>query len=241
LIDILVVLKGKRLEAERRATLSKRQNIAFTLLKAYKLERPATDIIPGPADVCEMHEFKTIIEDTPYGVQVTEETFRRAMARLPQLINEWRSAKDAELVHIMNDSVESEHSQSNGSDGENNRKQLELATSLFQCKICCGTIPYPQILIHACTHDLRYTWRHSDDPRCALWCNLLDEPWNIGGEKIGIDNQAKPAGRLIVETCGLDPDTATAQEMDDLDPRLECVKCYSEMSGRLIMGWKMAV
>lgn len=57
---------------ERIASVTQRHEVVDELLDAYKLERPITDIIIGPADVCKMLEFKTIIRDTPMdiGIQV---------------------------------------------------------------------------------------------------------------------------------------------------------------------------
>jgi hypothetical protein len=233
-------LKEKRLVAERLATLKKRQHLVRTLLKDYALERPADEVIPGPADVCSMDEFKTIIEDTPEDVEVSEQTFWPAMERLPQLIDEWRAAKDAELVRIIN-AAASDGSQSKESQSESDRAQLELATTIFQCTSCQRSISYPRILIHSCVHCLRDAWRRPDDPTSKLWQNLDDEPWNSGGDRVIIHKKGRPAARCVVMSCGLDPDTTTAQEMDNLDGRLSCLKCYKETLERWVMTWRTAV
>jgi hypothetical protein len=190
-----------------------------------------------------MHKFKTIIEDTTSDVEVNEETFKQAMDQLPTLITEWRYEKDAELVRMMNTDITYDKPQSSEAQRAFNREQLELATTWFQCKHRCGSISYPRILIHSCTHDVRYTWGcpDNDDLRPILWEYLRDEPWNRGGERVGYNARTEIVGRLVVESCGLDPDTTTAEAMDDLDARIECLTCISETSGRLIMGWRVAV
>ncbi|KIM79642.1 hypothetical protein PILCRDRAFT_823182 [Piloderma croceum F 1598] len=241
LVEILEELKEKRLTAERLATFKKRQNLIATLLKAYTRERPVTEVIPGPTDVCNMDEFRTIIEDTDVDVEVTEANFKEAMNRLPQLVTEWRITKDEELVHIMNEYVTPSGSRRNESQPQHDHTQLELATTFFQCKICNTSISYPRILVHSCVHSLRDYWRDYDEFRCKLWLNLDDEPWNFAGDRIGIYLRGGPPAREIVMSCGLDPDTTTAKQMDDLDARFECLGCYSEYHGRLIMAWRTAV
>ncbi|KIM79606.1 hypothetical protein PILCRDRAFT_549999 [Piloderma croceum F 1598] len=241
LFDILKEIRRERLEMEQFARLRKRAKVVVALLEDFALERPINEVIPGPADVCDMDEFKTVIEDTPDDVEVTQESFKQAMERLPHLITQWRSAKDAELVRIMSASASAPtESQLNESQPENNRALLELATTFFHCKSCSGMISYPRILVHSCTHV--YSWRHREvnDPRYTLWGILTDVPWNLGGDIIGIKEGAKESGSLVVKSCGLDPDTASTQEMDNLDARFECESCVNS-SGRLIMEWRMAV
>jgi hypothetical protein len=41
---------------------------------------------PGASDICNMDEFKAIIEDTPIDVEVNEGSFEHAVARLPLLV-----------------------------------------------------------------------------------------------------------------------------------------------------------
>jgi hypothetical protein len=241
LVDILKEIRRERLEMEQFARLRKRANVVVALLGDFASERPVNEVIPGPADVCDMDEFKTVIEDTPDDVEVTQESFKQAMERLPQLITQWRSAKDAELVRILSASVSTPpESQLNESQPENNRARLELATTFFLCKSCSGMISYPRILVHNCTHVYSWRYREVNDPRNTLWGILTDVPWNLGGNIIAVKDGAKESGSLVVKSCGLDPDTTSTQEMDNLDARFECESCVSS-GGRLVMEWRTAV
>jgi hypothetical protein len=174
-------------------------------------------------------------------VEVTEETFKQVVDRLPRLVIEWRSAKDEELVRIINNDTALDGSQSDQLQPENDRTQLELATTLFQCKICYTQISYPRILVHSCMRTLRHSYRDYDDPQSILWRNMVEEPWNLGGGRVGISGKGKLAARLVLESCGLDPGTTTANDMDDLDARFECLRCHNEIRGRSFMGWRAAV
>jgi hypothetical protein len=238
LVEIMKELKEKRLVAERLATLKKRQLLVVSLLKTYTLEQPVTALIPGPADVCNMDDFKAVIENPNY-VEVTKETFKEAMDRLPQLIDDWRVAKDAELVCILNKQASGSHLKE--SSPVDNRALLELATTSFRCRICSSTILYPRILVHSCTHSLRLSWRDYDDSHSILCRNIDDEPWNFAGDRVSVDEQGKIAANLVVRSCGLDPSTTSASEMDDLDARFECTVCSNVHLGRLVMGWTAAV
>jgi hypothetical protein len=238
LISILEELKKKRLAAERVIAFKYRRNLVTVLLKDYEWRRLVAEVIPGPADVCSMDEFRTIIEDTDVDVEVCEESFKQAMDRLPQLTTEWRFAKDAELVCILNrDSNSLWHT----SPPTNDRSQLELATTIFRCKVCKAPISYPRILVHSCLHAFRASLHNYGDPRFKLYQDLNDEPWNFAGDRVGIDVRGMSAAWLVVSSCGLDPATTTANEMDVLDARFECLGCYDGICGRLVMGWRVAV
>jgi hypothetical protein len=241
LIEILQEFKEKRLMAERIVTLKKRQKIVVTLLKAYALEQPVAEVIPGPADVCNMNEFKIIVEDAPNDVEIGKEDFKEAMDQLPRLIQEWRYAKDTELVSIINKNTAPDGIPLQKLHPKNDHKQLELTTTIFKCRFCYTSIAYPRILVHSCMHILRESYRDYEDPRFILWRNMEDEPWNFGGNRVEIDSRALPAAKVVLESCALDPATTTTKEMDDLDARFECLKCYDEKSKRLIMGWRTAV
>jgi hypothetical protein len=241
LVRILEELKEKRLAVERVDTLKKRRLLVIALLESYAQRRPVTEVIPGPADVYNMVEFKTIIEDTSMDVEVYASSFRHAMDLLPQLVADWRTEKDAELVRIIDQDTLPFRSQRNNSSATNDYSQLGLATTIFQCKVCQAPISYPRILVHSCVHARRNSLYPFDDPHSKVWRDLNDEPWNFGGDRVGIDLRGKPAASLVVRSCGLDPDTTTATEMDDLDARFECLGCYDDLCGRLIMGWRVAV
>ncbi|EIN08850.1 hypothetical protein PUNSTDRAFT_143553 [Punctularia strigosozonata HHB-11173 SS5] len=77
-------------------------------------------------------------------------------------------------------------------------------------------------------------WDESDDdfdPYDDEWmCRVTWTP-----EDLELD---RTAGRLVtrlLEQCGLDPDTTTAEEMDKLDYLFSCGKCDK------VMGWKMTI
>lgn len=243
LIPLMTELKGKRLERIHVQLLITRHSLVGKLLKAYSIQRSIADIIPGLADVCEMPVFKKITWDTPMDVEVTEDDFLPAMLTLPQLIDQWRDETDTKLLRIMDPSAEL----------EKHRDRLALATTVFHCTGCAKSIAYPRILVHGCMSHF-YRAQPNDGLEAnptlhALWKAQEYQTWNFANDSISLANQPRVRGAIetITKACNLDPKSTTAQEMDELDARLECVGCCSSgifnrnPDERFIMDWRTAV
>lgn len=229
LIPILTDLREKRLERERVHTLKTRHVLAANVLKTYSLQRILTDIIPGIPDVCEMPPFKTVIWDTPIDVEAKEIAFQSAAEQLPQLVNQWRDDKDTELLHILDPSFEL----------AKDRDQLDRATSQFHCLKCNHAIAYPRILNHRCMTAYGHNkYEGLDKTLDRIWNIISYQPWNFDKRL----REARTKVRHVIACCLEEPDSATSEEMDRLDPRLECSHCSSvNRGGRLAMDWRSAV
>lgn len=219
------------MDRERFQALKDRYMTVADLLKAYALQRPIMDIIPGTADVCEMHPFKTVIWDTPMDVAVTEVAFESAMEQLPQLITQWRDEKDTELLHILDPSFEL----------AKDRGQLDLVTSQFDCQACRHVIAYPRILIHKCMTAYTYSYRGRadlDETLERIWRNFQFQTWHYTKDRV---REARTKVRHVLSCFLKDPDSTTGDEMDEMDARVECPHCSSVSYGRLVMDWRTAV
>ncbi|TFK41664.1 hypothetical protein BDQ12DRAFT_710696 [Crucibulum laeve] len=86
-------------------------------------------------------------------------------------------------------------------------------------------------------------WRKRKDRQLlnmiATATTLSDTTWNYA-EQINFDIAMYQETRKVVELCGLDPDTTTAEEMDKLNPVFECVPCYRTSEGRCCLTWRTA-
>jgi hypothetical protein len=61
---------------------------------------------------------------------------------------------------------------------------------------------------------------------------------------IKIDDKASEVAETVIEACGMDPKYAYADDMDDLDARLECLACLQPGEGTQshhVFGWRSAV
>ena len=107
---------------------------------------------------------------------------------------------------------------------------------------------YPKVLGHHClTKQHGFSWDNSSgDPtkqfdypmgnRTRWACNLLQ-----------VDEKAGKMAANVVTSCGLDPKTTTAAEMDQLDNELACLECLDWSDEELdqadapVFGWRAAV
>jgi hypothetical protein len=60
-----------------------------------------------------------------------------------------------------------------------------------------------------------------------------------------VDGKACEAAMAITEACRMDPRTATVDDMDQLDARLECLECLvpnvEDPPTHIVFGWRSAV
>jgi hypothetical protein len=67
------------------------------------------------------------------------------------------------------------------------------------------------------------------------------KPWNYQGHvTISFHAKASQIARKLVESWGLDPDTATAGEMDECEKRVFCKRCIHHGRGS-VLDWRHAV
>jgi hypothetical protein len=240
----LETIKSKRLQRERAAAINERCRTMASILDAFILTQDLTTAFPSVADVCEMNEVKAIIQGTPVEVTVNRESFAEVEAQLPTLCDEWRSSKDRELVLMMNAAeVEGSIKVEEGEEASIDVSCLQLATTWFSCRDCTEPISYPRVLAHSHAIAVDFRNRRGDEPDTltTLNCDL----WNRNGDRIKFHVRAHEAAKVIVKACGRDPDVTTAEEMNAIDPILECTACYDATgglnSGKLAMRWRRAV
>lgn len=225
LLGILQSIKIQRLKLERQAAVKSRVDILIDLRREYVASQPLHSVIPGIGDFLMMAPFKAIVIDLPVEEQVTATNFSDAMENLPSLINNWVEIKEKELLTIMKKSLPSISDDTTAS-------ILHLASTLFTCNACHypNPIGYPQILDHGC----RRTSTEGQDPEL-----IAHQLWSAQG--ISFQETVYTSARGVLEICGLKPDTATTQEISDINPLIECLDCHREANGRLFMRYKNSV
>lgn len=256
LVEFLSAEREKRLVIERNDALRDRYKLLNEVYEQH-LASEAIDLIAPPiADIARSDPFRALINDTPFNVPLPAEEFTAlAKLHLPTLITDWRTAKDAELVailqpHIPHTTARTEH--------------LYLATTVFKCAYdtgrrrywyssheCNEPLTYPRVLAHTCTslHDISgdRLALSSDEPpldaEMAAFYFLKSMPWNhkYAGDRIAFSTEGAATARAVVEACGLDPAVTTVEDMNKLDPLVKCRTCSDSEKGRLIMRWMWAV
>ena len=134
-----------------------------------------------------------------------------------------------------------------------NDSKLELATTVFRCDSCSSKFGpddfsfslfyddddviaqhnvllfYPQVCGHRCLTRCQFSWmdpfQQVNDYSIDLVDGFFDRrvPWNE--RPLAVDHDASRVAKDIVVLLGLDPSTATTNDLDQLQHRLICHTC----------------
>jgi DNA-directed RNA polymerase subunit RPC12/RpoP len=227
LVDLLESVQEKMHRKRRKTLLKTRQRLLLSILKEFTNERPVDEVNPRAIDVCVSPHIKAMIEDPSPDAYTTEDSFQEVLDDLPRFFGEWRESKTRDLLALL--------------PGGTDHASLLRATTFFRCSECTEPIAYPRVLAHACLSQLRHGHRNRDDDVSLLCVNLDSEPWNYDGKRVSYYPAAEASAQSVVRGCGLDTNLTTAQDMDDVNPWLECLRCSHKVKGRAIFRWRKAV
>ncbi|KAJ7577440.1 hypothetical protein C8J56DRAFT_899073 [Mycena floridula] len=211
--------KVNRLRLEAENSKASRYSLLRTLCTTYQSNQPIDNIMPPVPDIALSEDFRAIIEDTPLTTILTIDDFAPAIAELPRIIQEWRSQKDLELLAILQ-----QH------DSNSTLSDLNLATTIF--KVSHETcIRYPDILARRSTFSILY------DPFRPMGFRG-EGTWNERNV-IAYDEDASRNVSAVLKACGLDPVVATRDDLETLNPLIECLTCENSVSGCFFARWIM--
>ncbi|RDB24429.1 hypothetical protein Hypma_008472 [Hypsizygus marmoreus] len=248
MIAYMADVKAYRANEERLSLLEDRRILAHRAWRNYREKHPTTRFMPSPVTILEWPLVRSQIE-LPSEHAVTEVTFRVLFDKeLPGFLAEFWQVEADKLArkHPCNWPCIPTDIYGSGV------HKLELAICVFKCR---GGIHlrdpecdpdtefepplfYPEFLHHPC-NSIGY--RHGRDPEAetdeevdALDSNpslSVDKQYKgcrrkaWSSQKLDPDEKASRVVKTIVEACGQDPRTTTVTAMDQLDPRLVCLKC----------------
>ncbi|KAF7337538.1 F-box domain-containing protein [Mycena sanguinolenta] len=235
MVKYMEQMKAKRLEREYVALVTERKAMAAKVLRTFKRSQlPWTEVMPGPLDFSEFSKIKDIISQ-PASVTVDEQTFEALLPDFPAMIANWRKGL---LQHMV--AAYKRDSNANAAHADNViENRLQLAISVFKCGSCgdgsnpffddlifgyqrqnrCQPLFYPKMLAHRClTRVADYSammYLNGELSRdCAWRSNVLK-----------FDARTSEIAEKVVRACGMDPETATVEDMDAADKRLACHAC----------------
>ena len=196
---------------------------------------PVFELLPHVIDVACFPPFRNIIK-APEGTQMNDEPFESALAQLPELVDEWRKKLDAEVADLVK--IPSHLSFESTSDGrvvasssttssessQVTTNKLRLACALFSDDCTTGLFTHPEVFFGS--------MRRHEYPR----------PDGFDWERTGSIPRRYGIGYIVeapyvVHACGLDPNVATADDMDRRNARLKCLFCRDMRA----MRWRDAV
>lgn len=225
--------KTNRLNGERQRLFATRYarlaNEYAEILSTSDLREP----FPPTGNILTHKIFEDLMWDTPEDQELTEVFFReKLLEHLPGIVEEWRPAEVQKIVEIMQKSNPTA-----------SIADLDLATSVFECTNCSvrTKMHYPQMFYHACCH--RNTRADSLSAERPRYTSAFGQ-WR--SNCISLSDSGSQIARTIVESCSLDPATATIQDLSSANPLIECTTCYRSPSdryavGRIFMRWPLAV
>ncbi|TRM64474.1 hypothetical protein BD626DRAFT_491940 [Schizophyllum amplum] len=227
-ITTLEMYKAKRLAAARKASILRCQGIVRDVLRGYSRQLDLSKlVIPTLGEVLQVGPLRALLDDTPHNQELSRDDIERVFPRtaFETYIAEWRDARDAELLQIMDNGLPT---------GSVTRDCLYLATTLFRRRNAnqwvSTCVAYPTIL----TAKGSFRRPLTDEERRNG--QLIWAP-----EFIIFDEEGHARARDVVAFCGLNPDKATKADMDALDPWVHCTKCVPDDSKRLVLRWDEAI
>ena len=217
-------VKVKRLRMERDTLLAKRlpilRNIYTTCVETY----PVNSIIPGASDVFLDPVVQDLLIRPPLSTTFTDKDLETVGAFFPDIVLRWRNKMEAKLLNMI-------------SPHQNNTSEslLQLATTIFSCRGCYDKpLTYPRVLIHQCASYRGTPVIDEDQP---VLRSFLDSSYWNSGNFITFDAPKIVSLSEAIKLCGLDPKSATREEMDKLNPIFECLACNNVRKGRCTLTW----
>ena len=171
--------------------------------------------IPNVADLALLHSARSLILDTPYDTIVTLADFN--IEELLQFLPTWLFAADEAILDIVRNS-------SIGPDATHST--LPLATTLFHCSTCSGTLHYPRVLVHSCLQTAAPT----DEPEnleymfSCLKCRPWD--WTTNQKQITFDESAHKHMKGLLALYHFEP-VPSYDDLQNVDPFVECLSTVS--------------
>ena len=193
---------------------------------------PTFDLLPHVADLACFSLFKDIING-PEEPQVNDKTLESAFAQLPVLVGEWMKKLNSEMAGLVkipsflsSDAIYCDQDWAAGSTTYGELPQTDLDKLRLACAVFrvggTGAFAHPDVLSVSMCNDVIY-------PSHA---NHLDALGVVHGL------QFLEEAPYIIHACGLDPNVATAHDMDNRNARLRCLACEGRT---LVMNWRHAV
>ena len=224
-------IKVNRLREERNTLLAERLPILHKIYKTCVETYPVNSITPGAPDVFLDPTVQDLIIRPPLSTTFSDKDLETVGAIFPNIVLRWREKTEAKLLNMI-------------SPRQNNisKSLLQLATTIFSCQACPNGEPltYPRVLIHRCaSRHRRASYERTftiDDDQLVVQRFLNSSYWN-SGNIITFDAQKAVSLSEAIKLCGLDPKSATREDMDKLNPIFECLACNDVRKGRCTLTW----
>ncbi|EGO01221.1 hypothetical protein SERLA73DRAFT_179341 [Serpula lacrymans var. lacrymans S7.3] len=246
-------LRNIRLEE---TVYSPRRRILMETYKVYLRMSPqagdSCELMPHVADVAAFKPFDDIIK-SPSDVVVNASTFLAAFPQLPTLVSNWRQKIDRDLVDTCINLRSPYLPPAPAEEYSSILSRLRLAVSVFafhdDVNFFSSRSPrhmllYPDILrFRTFIEPCRFShFNHTPNATSIAQKIMGGHPWSVcrSGRRPSTVKYFSEAASII-HACGMDPSTATVNDMNRLDPRLRCDICIVSKHQTVVMTWRTAV
>ena len=213
-----------------------RRNLLVTEYNTYVTSpspnTPSFDLLPHVLELGCFPPFRDIIK-APEGTEMGEKPFESAFTQLPVMVDEWRKQLDAKLAELVK--IPSQLSRKGASSGRAVSSSSETHMESFQA-------PADKLRLACAVFNTFYTIAWYPD----VFFSMLHRP-DLIRAKEGREREMPIQDRFkvryledapyIVRACGLDPNVATIEDMDQRNARLKCLSCKDSY----MRNWKGAV
>ncbi|KAK0226486.1 hypothetical protein IW262DRAFT_1431493 [Armillaria fumosa] len=223
--DTLISIVKQHKNARLSSVVGTRMDEFRAAYSATTCDVPLLPIYPKAMDVAVLEPFSTLLFAAPLDQDITE-SVTAALAKLPIVADKWRETQNCSLQALMLKA--------------GLEPNLNLATSFFKCNLCHYLFQYPYVLAHHCLS--LYPHNSLFDPdnwkNYAVTHLLQCERGPIwSASQYTVDGEAFKRVQSIIQACGLNPETATREDMGSLNCR---VTCSNSKTGSFVMQWQIA-
>ena len=192
---------------------------------------------PRFADIALLPAFRAHVE-AGFAAHVDADTFKDELAHLPALAGSFTFRRELALSDKIAQALGCQTWMG----------ILERAVAWFHCAVCAQYVRWPEVLAHLCQRP-----HYGACPRDASESDCYPyDVAEVGGFHAWSAETLHPIDpedlvnlRSLIAACGLDPETANADQMDALDMRVTYKRTSARADGsssaKVVMNWRRAV
>jgi len=235
-------LRRQRIIRTLKASWNKRHLKILELLHDYLRTRPL--VIMPIGDIVEIPSVSKLIVGTPIAVEITREMLHQVLdaAKLEERGQLWIAKASERLLQLLKYA---------NIKGDPTMADLCLAGLTFPCDGCRLDVSFPQVLFHNCCTNVSRQRSSQAGTIEEFSERTLLQAWST--ETLNKPKQPIRC-KSVIQACGLHPLTATAKDMDELDPLFEQPEIDAEeyqeavrykvpdcQKKRTIYSWRLAM
>ncbi|KAG1886289.1 hypothetical protein F4604DRAFT_1725611 [Suillus subluteus] len=236
MVEFMSQMREFRIQQERKQQIRERQSLIATIYSDWQREKGYHKyLMPTAADLFGMRQVRDIVE-LPAHLTITVEDFQPVREELYELVDTWKRC----AIHDLRPDLlwQLEIHPPYWQDRLSIRCE-KLAVAVFTCRVwLCEDIPepndsprymyFPEYLHHRCNRIRRRSWDELHPPNTFSMGqgypgSTVQREWSM--DDLEFDKKASQTVKNILHACDLNWRVATVSELDDLDPRLVCLKC----------------